>query len=388
MTGVEMVKACAVCAGCGTEGFRHHLVAGWLRSVMHAPGDFRTVAGERPEPGSASSGVREVRLGADGEAVDSRRGSRSGVMAELRVVPGTANEPLAGKLTAALGRKCSPCVVERFPDGELRPVVDDARGADVYVVEPTGPEVNEHVVELLLLLDACRRAGAGRVTAVVPYFGYARQDRRGQEGQAVGARVLADALATAGAQRLVVVDPRTAALEAMCAIPVEMVTAVPVLARALPRRPGRGVVVVAPDLGAVKLAGHYASLLDGSVAVVCKHRVSGSRVRAGDVLGTLDDRPMVIVDDMISTGATIEAAVHAFTERVARPDLVVAATHGPLVASAGELLRRLPLQGVLATDSVTPSVPSLTVCSIAPLLADVIGRLHNDQPLTDLLLRT
>ena len=125
-----------------------------------------------------------------------------------------------------------------------------------YVIQPTGPPVSDHLVELLLLLDACRRGGAGRITAVLPYFGYARQDRRSQAGEAVGARVVADALAASGAQRLVVVDPHTAALEAMCGIPVEMVTAVPALAGALaPRVPG-GAVVVAPDLGAVKLAEH------------------------------------------------------------------------------------------------------------------------------------
>ena len=157
----------------------------------------------------------------------------------LRIVAGTANVALAVGVAAALSCELTACEVERFPDGELRPVVANVRGDDVYVVEPTGPPVSEHVVELLLLLDACRRAGAERVTAVVPYFGYARQDRRSKSGEAVGARVIADALVSAGAQRLVVVDPHTAALEAMCSVPVEMLTAVPVLAARLLHRAGR-----------------------------------------------------------------------------------------------------------------------------------------------------
>ena len=226
----------------------------------------------------------------------------------LRIVPGTANPLLAGAIAKTLGTEPVPCELDRFPDGELRPVVGHLRGDDVYVIQPTGPPVSDHLMELLLLLDACRRGGAGRITAVLPYFGYARQDRRGRAGEAVGARVVADALAASGAQRLVVVDPHSAALEAMCGIPVEMLTAVPALAGALaPAIPGDA-VVVAPDLGAVKLAEHYASLLQRPVAVVRKTRVTGATVRAEEIAGDVAGRPAVIVDDMISTGATIEAA--------------------------------------------------------------------------------
>ena len=260
-----------------------------------------------------------------------------------------------------------------------------------YVIQPTGPPVSDHLVELLLLLDACRRGGAGRITAVLPYFGYARQDRRSQAGEAVGARVVADALAASGAQRLVVVDPHTAALEAMCGIPVEMLTAVPALAGALaPLVPGDA-VVVAPDLGAVKLAEHYASLLHRPVAVVRKTRMTGATVRAEEIAGDVAGRPAVVVDDMISTGATIEAAVRVLLAHGAAPAIVVAATHGLLVAGAAGRLGRLPVQCTVTTDSLPrghpPALP-LQVESIAPLLADAISRLHHEQPLGDLLTRT
>ena len=207
--------------------------------------------------------------------------------------------------------------------GNSWPIVGHVRGKDVYIVQPTGPAVNEHLVELLLLLDACGRGGADRLTAVVPYFGYARQDRRGQAGEAVGVRVMADVLSTAGAERLIVVDPHTAALEALCGLRVEMLTAVPALAGALTSVAiPDNAVLVAPDLGAVKLAEHYAALLRRTVAVVRKTRLTGTAVHAEKVIGELDGRPVVIVDDMISTGGTIEAAIGALLTHRASPDIV------------------------------------------------------------------
>ena len=305
----------------------------------------------------------------------------------MRVVSGTANAALAAAVAVAAGTELSPCDVERFPDGELRPHVAEMRGDDVYVVQPTGPPVHEHFVELLLLLDACRRAGADRVTAVVPYFAYARQDRRGRTGEAVGARVVADALAAMGADRLVVVDPHTVALEAMCAMPVEMLTAVPVLAAALRPIVADSAVVVAPDFGAVKLAERYASLLGRAVAVVRKVRTSGEAVEAHELVGDISGRPTVIVDDMISTGATIEAAMDLIVARGGAEDVVVVATHGQLVGGAMDRMATRGLGRLLVTDTViTARASPMEVCSLGGLLGDAIGRLHRNEPLDDLLL--
>jgi ribose-phosphate pyrophosphokinase len=278
--------------------------------------------------------------------------------------------------------------VERFPDGELRPIMLGVRGDDVFVVQPTGPPVNDHLVELLLLIDACRRAGAGRVTAVVPYFGYARQDRRNRDGQAIGARVVAAAIASAGADRLVVIDPHTVVLEAMFAIPVETLTAVSAIADTLLPAVTPDAVVVAPDLGAVKLAERYASLLGLSVVIVRKTRMSGTTVRAEELVGQVDGRPAIVVDDMISSGATIEAAVRLLLDNGARPDVVVAATHGLFVGEAVERLAKLPLRRLVVTDSlsgVESHALPVEVTSIAPLLATAIGRLHGDEPVGELL---
>jgi len=306
----------------------------------------------------------------------------------LRIASGTANRALASKVSSALGADPLAGEVERFPDGELRPVVHGVRGDDVFVVQPTGPPVSDHLVELLLLIDACRRGGAGRVTAIVPYFGYARQDRRSRDGQAIGARVVATAVASAGADRLVVVDPHTAGLEAMFAIPVEALTAVPAIANALLPDVTPDAMVVAPDLGAVKLAERYASLLGLPAVFVRKTRVNGTTVRAEEVVGQVDGRPTIVVDDMISTGGTIEATVRLLLDNGARLDVVVAATHGLFAGEAVERLARLPLRRLVVTDSLG-GVESLAlpveVSSIAPLLALTIGRLHRDEPIDDLL---
>jgi len=306
----------------------------------------------------------------------------------LRIACGTAHRALASSVSSALGADTLVGEVERFPDGELRPIMPGVRGDDVFVVQPTGPPVNDHLVELLLLIDACRRAGAGRVTAVVPYFGYARQDRRNRDGQAIGARVVAAAIASAGADRLVVIDPHTVVLEAMFAIPVETLTAVSAIADTLLPAVTPDAVVVAPDLGAVKLAERYASLLGLPVVIVRKTRMSGTTVRAEELVGQVDGRPAIVVDDMISSGATIEAAVRLLLDNGARPDVVVAATHGLFVGEAVERLAKLPLRRLVVTDSlsgVESHALPVEVTSIAPLLATAIGRLHGDEPVAELL---
>jgi len=304
-------------------------------------------------------------------------------MTVLRIVSGSANPGLASAVANYLGVESDGCSLQRFPDGELRPTVENVCGSDVYVIQPTSPPVNEHILELLLLLDACRRARAARVTAVVPYFGYARQDRRTSPGQALGSAVVTDAIAAAGAHRLVVVDPHTPALEAVCRIPVETLSAVPALSGELVDELPEGAVVVAPDLGAVKLAERYAAVLHGPVAVVRKQRESGSAVAAVDIAGDVRGRPAVIIDDMITTGATIEAAVELLRERGAAHDIVVAATHGLLVHAAASRLHELELRRVLVTDTVAVKTAGtlIRVCSIAPTVADAIACLHTDKPL-------
>lgn len=269
--------------------------------------------------------------------------------------------------------------VEAFPDGELHVRVDErVRDALVYLVQPTGPPVERHVLELLLLADACRRAGARHISAVIPYFGYARQDRRTQPGEAVGVRVIANLLATAGLDAIVVIDPHVPTLEAISTVPVTALSAVPILADSLKGDLPSGSVLVAPDLGAVKLAERYASILDLPVAVVHKTRLSGTEVRARQVIGDVSGRMPVIVDDMISTGATIAAAARAVAEAGSRPDMVVAATHGLFCGAAADVLSDMGIRRLLVTDTLPTRgrrPPQTEAVSVGPLLADAIRTL-------------
>ena len=296
-----------------------------------------------------------------------------------RLVAGSANLVLASKVAERLETTPVDLELERYEDGECRPRVESVGGEDVYVLQPTGPPAAEHVVELLLLLDACRRAGAARLTAVVPYFGYARQERRTRPGEPIGARLIADTIALAGAQRLVVVDPHPAGFEALCPIPTEVVTAEPVLTGTLGAELDLG-VVVAPDLGGLKRAERIAAHLRLPVAVVRKVRLGPSRVEASELLGEVAGLRAVLVDDMIATGATIEAAARLIADRGGAPGLVVVATHGVFVGPALERLERVAPSRIVVTDTLAPSgagesrVP-IERPSVAGLLAEVIDRL-------------
>jgi ribose-phosphate pyrophosphokinase len=241
---------------------------------------------------------------------------------------------------------------------------------------------------LLSLLDACRRARAARVTAIVPYFGYARQDRRTAAGQALGSTVVADAIAAAGVDRVVVVDPHTPGPEAQCRIPVETLAAVPALSQSsLPRCRMRPSLLL-PISGQSNWPNGMRQCCMVRVAVVHKDRESGTAVGALDIAGEVRGRPAVIVDDMITSGGTIEAAARLLRLRGVAPDIVVAATHGLLVRAAANCLRVLDLRRVLVTDTIPPkdATTAIQVCSIAPTLAEAIARLHTDQPLHEPLI--
>jgi len=299
----------------------------------------------------------------------------------IAFVAGSAHPELAAAVAAALGVAPWPATVGRFPDGEVQVELrEPVRGRDVFLLQPTSPPVDDNLVELLLLADACRRAGAARLTAVVPYFGYARQDRRTRGLEPIAARVVADLLRTAGLDRLVAVDLHSPTVEGFLSFPLEHLTAVPLLAEAVRRDVPADCVVVAPDLGAVKLAERYAALLGAPLAIVAKTRLGPSQVKAEDVIGDVAGRTPLIVDDMISTGGTVEAAVKAAVRAGSHADFVVAATHGVFSGACAATLAALPLRRLVVTDSVPAraGAPEADRVSVAPLLAEAILRLHRD----------
>jgi ribose-phosphate pyrophosphokinase len=276
----------------------------------------------------------------------------------------------------------------RFPDGEFQiELRESVRGCDVYLLQSTSPPVEQNLLQLLLLADACRRAGAGRLTAVIPYFGYARQDRRSSR-RSLGARVAADLVGTAHFDRVMLVDAHNAAIEGFFEAPIDHLSAVPLLAANAKRALRDDSVVVAPDLGAAKLAREYARLLNVPMAIVHKTRLDGEQVQATSVIGDVSHRVPLIVDDMLSTGATVEAAIGALLAAGAVGPISVAITHALLVGRARALLYQLPIERLIATDTVAleapVAIPHVDITTVAPLIAAAIRRDHLDESLADL----
>ncbi len=302
---------------------------------------------------------------------------------EIRVFSGRAHPVLAAAIAGGMGLDLGKCTVEDFPDGEIRiELMENVHGADVYLIQPTGPPPAKHLLELLLMADACRRSGAARITAVVPYFGYSRQDRRVRGSEPVGARVAADILCLR-VDRLVTIDLHNSAIEGFFGIRVEQLTAAPVLAEALKPLIPRKSVLVAPDLGAVKLAQRYSVLLDLPVAYVHKVRISGEKVSVGNIVGDVRGRSPVIVDDMVSTGGTMVSAIEALLEKEAQPDVIIAATHGLLVGDAVLSLASFPVRNMVFSDTLpqqeTAEMPIL-VASVSEMLTSAIKRLSAAPP--------
>lgn len=256
----------------------------------------------------------------------------------LKILAGSANLALAQKIATKLGGELAQRILERFPDGELHiELQESVRGHDIYIVQPTCPPVDERLFELLLMADACRRAGTIHLTAVIPYFGYARQDRRAHGREPLSVRLIADLLATSGIQRVVAVDLHSQGVESAFAIPVEHVSAVPILAEAVRSSVPRNAVIVSPDLGAVKMAERYAKILNLPVAIIHKTRISGAEVNVQRIVGDVRDKHVLVVDDMISTGGTLEKAIKALLEAGCLSSRIkVAASHGLLVGPAAE----------------------------------------------------
>jgi ribose-phosphate pyrophosphokinase len=308
----------------------------------------------------------------------------------LEILSGSANYELAEAVATTLGVELTPRTIERFPDGELNiEIQQSVRGCDVYLIQPTSPPVDEHLFELLLLADACRRAGATHLTAVIPYFGYARQDRRAHGREPVSTRLVADLIAASAIHRVVVVDFHSRAVESAFAIPVEHVSAIPILAEAVRPSIQKDAVVVSPDLGAVKMAERYAKLLNLSVAIIHKTRISGAEVAVQRIIGDVRQKEILVVDDMITTGATVEKAIKALLEAgCSSSGIKVVASHALFVGNAAERLGQLPIERIFVSDSVprTERFPlPLQVSSLASLLAETIQRLHRLESLGDVL---
>ena len=294
------------------------------------------------------------------------------------IIVGAGNAALGDAVARELGVTRGRCEIGRFPDGEVAVSLDEpVRGREVFILQPTSPPVNENLVQLVALVDACRRSSAARVTAIVPYFGYARSDKRHHGREPIMASAVARLLHGAGVDHLVTVDLHTAQIEGFFHIPVDSLSAVPVLCAALRDTLPAGTVVISPDEGRVKTATAYARLLGATVGLLHKERISGAETRVMHVVGDVRDKACLIIDDMISTGATIASAIDALLAAGARAEIFVSATHGLLLRGAREKLNRPAVREIFVTDTIeiTQTWPRLRVVSIASLLADTIRRI-------------
>ena len=304
------------------------------------------------------------------------------------IFAGTANRSLAEKIAFEVGVQLGESSVERFPDGELSVRLNDSvRGREVFIVQPTQPPVNENLVELLIFADACRRASAARITAIVPYFGYARADKRDGRREAIAASMTADLFQTVGINAVVTVDVHTPQVEGFFRVPFDNLKAVCPLTEVLRERLPEDVIVVSPDAGRVRMATEYAHRLKTEVAVMHKRRESGTKTTVTHLVGDVRGRTCLIVDDMISTGGTILESVEALLEAGALPNITVVATHGLFTGDAWEKLNCEGIREIIVSDTVARTgddLEKLRTVSIAPLVAAAVQNILNDGSLSDL----
>ncbi|HBT77542.1 MAG TPA: ribose-phosphate diphosphokinase [Planctomycetaceae bacterium] len=302
-------------------------------------------------------------------------------MNDLKIFSGRANAGLAKSICDYLGIDLGTLSVGNFPDGETHAKIEqDVRGQDIFIVQPTCPPVNENLMELLILIDSFKRASADRVTAVIPYFGYARQDRKDEGRVPITAKMVANLLTRAGADRILTMDLHAAQIQGFFDIPVDHLTAAPVLDDHFRRMaiPPDRLVVASPDEGSIKRVLLHVDALGGSLVIIDKRRFGNRTEQANLIGGPIEGKIVLIFDDMISTAGSICGAAR-LVKRYGAEKVYLAATHGVLCGNALENIRNAPIENILLTDTIplpVEMIPNLTVMSVAPLLGEAIRRIH------------
>jgi ribose-phosphate pyrophosphokinase len=307
----------------------------------------------------------------------------------LKVFSGSSNAALAGAVCEYLGISLGAAKIDRFPDGEkaIR-VEDDVRGRDCFVVQSTCKPVDEHLVELLIYLDCLRRASASRVTAVIPYFGYARQDRKDEGRVPITAKLTANLITCAGANRVLAIDLHAQQLQGFFDIPVDHLTGELVLSKYFKEKKISKLTVVSPDVGNIKTASRYASHLGGELAIVHKRRMSGGEVEAREIIGDVKGRNVLMCDDIIATAGTVCGAAKLVKKRGAEK-IYVGATHGVFAGEALKQLSKAPIDEVVVTDTIpqnkkTKKLRNIKVLTVSAMLGEAIKRIHKNKSVSSL----
>jgi ribose-phosphate pyrophosphokinase len=307
----------------------------------------------------------------------------------MKIVGGNATPVLAKAICAYLDMESTGALVGRFPNGESRVRVnDDVRGRDVFIVQSTCPPVNEHLMELLVMIDCVRRSSARRITAVIPHFGYARQDRKDEGRVPITAKLVANLLTTAGANRVLTIDLHAAQIQGFFDIPLDHLFASRVLGAYFADKKLPDLVVVSPDVGGIKMARAYAKRLGAGLAIVDKRRAGPDSVEAGYVIGDVAGCNVVMVDDQIHTAGSVVEAATVLRKQGAK-DIYVSATHAVLCGDALDRLEKAPVKEVVVTDTIplrpeTAARDNIKVLSVAELLGEAIRRIHRDESVSSL----
>ena len=305
----------------------------------------------------------------------------------FKLLSGTANRALAEEISRTLGVELGKVTTSRFADGEIFVRIDEnVRGHDVFIVQPTNPPA-ENIMELLLMIDAARRASAARITCVMPYYGYSRQDRKDQPRVAIGAKLVANMITGAGADRVLGIDFHQHALQGFFDIPVDHLYAAPVLTSHYRKKQLKDLVVVAPDVGSAKMARGFAKRLNGTFAIIDKRRPAANVAEVLNVVGEVEGRDCLIPDDMIDTAGTVSEAARAL-KALGANDIYVCASHALLSGPAVERLNAAPITEVTVTDTIalpaSRRFDKLRVLSVGELLAKAIRYTHSEESVSSL----
>ncbi len=299
---------------------------------------------------------------------------------ELKIFTGNANRPLADNIVRHLGLTLGQADVGRFSNGEIRVRLEEnVRGTDVFIVQPTSTPVNDHLMELLLLIDAARRASARRVTAVVPFYGYARQDRKERGREPISAKLVANLVTTAGARRVLTMDLHAPQLQGFFDIPVDNLQGARILSEAIGQKHLENLMIFSPDAGGVPRARQMAKFLGAPLGFIDKRRPEPNVSEVVNVIGKVRDKAVVIIDDMIDTGGTIALAARAIRDLGARA-VYAACTHAVFSGRAKTVLSESVIEEFVVTDTIAVQDPprNTVIISVAPLIAEAIMRVHED----------
>ncbi|MBN1670298.1 MAG: ribose-phosphate pyrophosphokinase [Kiritimatiellae bacterium] len=305
----------------------------------------------------------------------------------FRVFAGNSNRALAEGIARYVGQPLGEIEIARFPDGEIFvKILEHVRGLDIFIVQSICHPPNENLMELLIMIDAAKRASAERITAVIPFFGYARQDRKDQPSVPITAKLVANLIVAAGANRVLSMDFHSQQIQGFFDIPVDHLYAAPVMVEYLIGKPLKEPVVVSPDPGGLKMAVAYAEMLGGGLALVAKQRKGPTEVEASHLVGEVNGRDAIMVDDLTTTAGTLTAAARLLEEHGAR-DIYAVVSHAVIAPMAIDRLKQSRIKELVVTDSV-PIVDSggfpITVLSVADLLGEAVLRIHRNESVTDL----